>query len=98
MIKPDGRDGLPFRPLVVHGVRRAETGNLIKEVPALDSSNYPPQRQPERQYQTIELDEERMVHVDLPDKYPSKLLEKIIADLVEVDSNYNVSPPGSWNR
>ena len=34
-----------------------------------------------------------MVHVHLPDKYPSKLLEKIIADLVGVDSNYNLSPP-----
>ena len=92
-LDPNSRDGLPFRPLLVHGVRGTATGNLVQEVPILESSNYPTQGEPARQTQTIELDEERMVHVRLPDKYPSRLLEKIAEDLVEVDSNANLMPP-----
>ena len=96
IFKPDDRDGLPFRPLLVHGVRKTATGSLIKEVPTLESSgssNYPHQGEPERQFQTIELDEGCIVHVCLPDKYPSGLLKKLVEDLVEVDANDNIMPP-----
>ena len=87
VLKPDGRDGLAFRPMLIHGVSRAINGNLIQEVPVLDSSSYPSKGEPERQFQRIELDEERMVHVRLPDKYPSTLIDRIAKDLVELDSD-----------
>ena len=96
IFKPDDRDGLPFRPLLVHGVRRTATGSLIQEVPTLESSggsDYPHQGEPERHFQTIELDEGYMVHVRLPDQYPSRLLKKLVEDLVEVDINDNLVPP-----
>ena len=92
-IKPDAQDGLPFRPLLVHGVRRAENGHLIQEVPVSESSNYPSNGEPRRQFERIELDEDRMIHVRLPDKYPGRLLQKIVEDLVEIDSNDNLMPP-----
>ena len=94
VLKPDGRDGLPFMPLLVHGVRRATDGNLIQEVPVLESSYYPSKGEPDHKFQRIELDEERMVHVGVPDKYPSRLLEKIAEDLVGVHANHNLVP--SW--
>ena len=87
VLKPAGRDGLAFQPVLVHGVSRAINGNLIQEVPVLDSSSYSSKGEPERQLQRIELDEERMVHVRLPDKYPSTLIDRIAKDLVELDSN-----------
>ena len=92
IFKPDGGDGLPFRPLLVHGVRRTATGNLIQEVPKLESPNSPFQGELERQPQRIDLDEERMVHVGLPAKYPNRLLAKIAKVLAEVDSNHNLAP------
>ena len=96
IFKPDDRDGLPFRPLLVHGVRKTATGSLIQEVPTLESSgspNHPHQVDPDRQFQTIELDEGCIVHVCLPDKYPSGLLKKLVEDLVKVDANDNIMPP-----
>ena len=93
VLKPDGRDGVPFRPLLAHGVRRAACGNLIQEVPVLESPNYPSNGEPVGQFQRIELDEDRMIHVRLPDKYPGRLLQKIVEDLVEIDSNDNLMPP-----
>ena len=35
-----------------------------------------------------------MVHVCLPDKYPSGLLRKLVQDLVEFDANDFIAP--SW--
>ena len=101
IFKPDDRDGLPFRPLPVHGVRKTTAGGLIQEVPTLESSvssNYPHQGEPEQHFQTIELDEECMVHVCLPDQYPRGLLKKLVADLVEVDVNDNLMPQWVMER
>ena len=92
ILEPEDREGLPFRPLLVHGVRRAATGNLIQVVPVLESSSYASNGEPERQCQIIELDEQRMIQVRLPYKYPSRLLKKIVEDLVEIDSNDNLMP------
>ena len=39
----------------------------------------------------IELDDERMVHVRLPNQYSNSLLEAIVKDLVEIDSNYSLA-------
>ena len=94
ILKPDDREGLPFRLLLVQGVSRASTGTLVQEVPVFESSEYPTEGEAERQFQKIELDEERMVHVPLPDKYPKKLLKKMAKDLVEVAANDNLMP--SW--
>ena len=33
-----------------------------------------------------------MVHTCLPDKYPSRLIGKIVEDLAEIDLNYNMMP------
>ena len=96
IFKPDDRDGLPFRPLLVHGVRKTATGNLIQEMPTLESTgslDYPHQGGAERQIETIELDERRMVHACLPAKYSSKLLKKLVEDLVEVDTNDILTSP-----
>ncbi len=94
IVKPDDRDGLPFRPLLVQGVRRSPTGTLFQEVPVFEPSEYPTQEESELQFQKIELDEERMIHVTLPHKYPKELLWKIATDLVEVAANDNLMP--SW--
>ena len=93
IFNPDNREGLPFRPLLVHGVRRAETGKIVQEVPISESATYPSRGYSGQKFQTIELDEERMVHVQLPSKYPNRVLKRIVDDLVEIDANYNLMPP-----
>ena len=94
ILNPDRRDGLPFRAMLVPGAKRTSTGRLIQKAPVLESPKYPYQGQPRRRFEEIELDGERMIHVLLPDKYPSRLLKKIVEDLVEVDLNENLMP--SW--
>ena len=98
IFEPDDGDGLPFRLLLLHGVRRTATGNLIQEVPELESPNSPFQGDRKHQPKRIDLDEERMIHVGLPDKYPCRLLAKIAQDLAEVDSNHVLMPPWVLER
>ncbi len=91
---PDDRDGLPFRPVLVHGVRKTTNGNLIQEIPTAESPgspNYP-------HLETVELDDKCMVHVYLPEKYPSGLLKRLVEDLVEVDVNDNLMPQWAMEK
>ena len=98
ILNTDNRDGLPFRPLLAHGVRRAATGKIVQEVPISESVTYPSRGDSAQQFQRIELDDERMVHVQLPATYPNRVVKKIVDDLVEIDATYNLMPPGLWNR
>ena len=84
---PDDRNGIPFRSLLVHGVRRTATGNLIQESPVQDVSNHQPQQDTTQEPQITELDDERMVHICLPNEYPNQLLTKLTEELVETDTH-----------
>ena len=85
VFQTDDRDGLPFRPILVHGVRRMATGKLMQIVPAMDAPHYHSHGNTTQEPQTIELDSERMINVALPEKYPSQLLNKLVDDLTETD-------------
>ncbi len=85
VLRPDGPNGIPFIPVIVHGVRRTATGNLIQEVPAWDELDQQMQRETAPQPRVIELDDERMIGVSLPEKYPRQLLTKLAEDLAETD-------------
>lgn len=83
VFRPDGPNGLPFKPLIVHGVERTRKGNLIQKVPVWDEPNR--QWTQETTPQIIELDDLRMIHVSLPEQYSNQLLTKVVEDLVETD-------------
>ena len=93
ILNTENRDGLPFRPLLVNGVRRAATGKIVQEVPISESATDPYVGDSAQKFQTIELDDARMVHVQLPAKYPNRVLKKIVDDLVEIDATYKLMPP-----
>ena len=85
VFEPDGPNGLLFIPLIVNGVRQTATGNLIQEVPVPNVSNLDHPDTTTKEIQVIELDDERMVRVELPEKYPSQLLTGVTNELVETD-------------
>lgn len=81
----------PFAVFEVDGVRREKTGDLVQELPR--RQELPDWFQPGDQWEAeIQLDADRMVHVSLPDAYPSQLLVQVVRDLAEVGSPL----PPSW--
>ena len=82
---PDGPNGVPFKPLIVYGVRRTAAGKLIQEVPAWDELDQQTQGETAPQPRVIELEDERMIGVSLPEKYPRQLLTKVADDLAETE-------------
>ena len=81
------REELPFRPILVHGVRRMAKGNLMQTIPELDAPYYHSHGSRTQQPQTIELDSERMIQIALPEEYHGQLLKKVIVDLMETESH-----------
>lgn len=80
----DDEDGPPFSVFEVDGVRRTASGRLLQA---------PPIREELPEWvswddswaQDIELEAQRMVHVTLPDPYPSELLAQVVRDLADID-------------
>ena len=93
VFEPDGPNGLPFIPLIVNGVRQTATGRLIQEVPVPDAPNLDHHDDTTMEIQVIKLDDERMVRVELPEKYPSQLLAGVTYELVETDQYDPIMSP-----
>lgn len=86
---------VPFRVFEIGGVKRTKAGNLIQE--PLHRDELPDWYEVRDEWHTeIELDTDRMVHVLLPDDYPSKLLTGVVRDLEETDSD--IIPGWVMNR
>ena len=85
VFEPDGSNGRLFIPLIVNGVRQTSTGNLIQEVPLTDVTNLDHPDVTTKEIREIELDVERMVRVELPEKYPSQLITGVTNELVETE-------------
>ncbi len=83
----ENRDDTPFSLLVVEGVKRTGTGTIVQELPdpaeLRDWYNPGDDWEPE-----IELEANRMVHVDLPTNYPSGRLTQVVRRLSEVHPAY----------
>ena len=81
----------PFAVFEVDGVGRGKMGDLVQLRPP--RQELPDWFQPVDEWETeIQLDADRMVHVSLPDEYPSHLLAQVVSDLAEVGSPL----PPSW--
>lgn len=93
LLKPDGPNAPPFKPLIVYGVERTEKGNLIQKVPVWDEPNHQWTRETTPQLQIIELDDKRMIRVGLPEKYPRQLLMKVAENLMEIDLHEPIMAP-----
>ena len=78
-----GRNRAPFAVTEVYGVTQTQTGRLIQELPSLSDlpESFHHQSAWERE---IVLDGSRMVHVELPDSYPSQLLWQVTRDLAQI--------------
>ena len=76
-------DNAPFSLLAVEGVKRTKTGTLVQVLPCLDK--LPDWYNPGDDWPLeIELETDRMVHVDLPTNYPSGRLIQVVQRISEV--------------
>ena len=83
ILDDSGKDQPPFRVCEVNGVKRTAAGGLIQVIP--DKAELPEWFQvkgPSKQ--VLELDPDLMVHVTLPQAYPSELLRGVVGALGEV--------------
>lgn len=91
----ENQDRPPFSVVQVYGVRRTDRGKLVQEWPSIerlpDRVQWNEARGPE-----TELDEERMIHITLPQAYPSHLLVEVVRDLAE--TSWGSEPSWSRNR
>ncbi len=86
----DQGDEPPFRVREANRVERHRDGNLIQRIP--DHSELPSWVQSDLPWPpVVELDSARMVHVQLPSAYPSKLLSPIMVELADIEQSL---PPG----
>lgn len=87
----DGSHDLtPFAVTEVDGVRRTPEGGLVQQLPSRDE--LPDWYGGNGEWGTVlELDTDRMVHVDLPDSYPSEVLAQMVTDLAEIE--FGSTPP-----
>ena len=90
----DNRNLTPFSLLQAPGVRRTANGKLIQERPKLKEGTQEYRDIAGYELEQVELDAERMVNASLPDRYPSRMLAKIVVELVEADASYDLMP--SW--
>lgn len=76
----------PFAVAEVDGVRRTAEGDLVQQLPSSDE--LPEWYRDNGEWGTVlELDADRMVHVGLPDAYPSEVVARVITDLAEIEFN-----------
>lgn len=86
----ESHDQTPFAVTEVDGVSRNAGGGLIQQLPSSDE--LPEWYRGNGEWGTVlELDAERMVHVDLPDPYSSEVLAQVVADLAEI--GFSPTPP-----
>lgn len=84
-INDGNTEGPPFEVCEVYGVKRTSTGQLVQEIP--DKANLPDWFQATDDCgHCLKLDSDTMVHVSLPESYPSQVLERVIRDLANVHS------------
>ena len=77
-------DHSPFSVFEVHGVRQTASGTLIQYLPSREE--LPPwSSEKETWEREVELDLHQMIHVLLPDAYPSKVLVKVMHDLAAIN-------------
>lgn len=88
------RNPLPFTLLQAPGVRRTANGKLIQERPKLNEGTHEYRDIADSEIEQVELDTQRMVNASLPDRYPSRMLAKIVVELTEADASYDLTP--SW--
>lgn len=83
---PDDDGATPFAVFDANGIQRRRSGGLIQVLPAVE--DVPEWARAMGGWGTnIELDEDRMVHVTMPEAYPEKVFSKVVKDLSEVDTN-----------
>lgn len=86
----EGREQTPFEVTEVDGVRRTGGDGLVQQLPS--SHELPEWYEDQGEWGiALDLDADRMVHVGLPDAYPSKILAQVIGDLAEIE--FNLTPP-----
>ena len=84
------REQTPFAVTEVDGVRRTGEGGLVQQLPGSDE--LPEWYRDKGEWGVVlELDADRMVHVGLPDAYPSEVLTQVITDLAEIE--FSLAPP-----
>ena len=84
------REQTPFAVTEVDGIRRTAEGGLVQQLPSSDE--LPEWYRDKGEWGTVlELDADRMVHVGLPDAYPSEVLAQVITDLAEIE--FDPTPP-----
>ena len=88
------KDNPPFRVFQANGVNRTATNKLIQTLRATPRQRHQYGNETVLVDQEIELDKDRMVNVQLPANYQSKILRKVVEDLVDADSHYKLMP--SW--
>ena len=82
---PTDKSATPFALFDVDGVKRTKSGRLTQELPGIDE--VPDWAREQGGWGApIALDEDRMVHVPLPESYPRKVLSKVFRDLSKVSS------------
>ena len=82
---PTDKSTTPFVLFDVDRVKRTKSGRLIQELTGIDQ--VPDWAREQGGWGTpIALDEDRMVHVPLPQSYPRKILSKVFRDLSKVSS------------
>ena len=86
---PDDDGPTPFAVYDADGIQRTGSGGLIQALPSMPTADKAPEWMREMgDWDTnIELDEERMVHVTMPEQYPEKVFSKVVTDLSEVASS-----------
>ena len=77
--------GSLFSVFEVDGVKHAETGELVQDVPSQDRLRERAGTQNEGTA-PIELDVDRMIRVSLPDEYPSEVISQVARNLSNVRS------------
>ena len=86
----ESREQTPFAVTEVDGVRRTAEGGLVQQLPSSDE--LPEWYGDNGEWGTVlELDADRMVHVGLPDAYPSEVLARVVTDLAEIE--FSPTPP-----
>ena len=85
---PDS-EGLPFRVFPATGVRQTQEGNWIRNPGIMEGPAFWAISPSDRNNDPIAVNPERLIRVQLPDKYPGEVLTKVIQGLVETDSISN---------
>ena len=85
----DSRGRAPFAVMEIDGIKRPEIGGLIQEQQSIGN---PSNRAQGKSNRDRHFEAEEIVHVTLPETYPSQLLTQVVCDLAEV----GVPVPPAW--